>query len=114
MSAPATRAQVGAIHGECARLGFTEAGRDERLTACATLLGLDRLLSTRHLVMGDAGRLLGLLRQIPDRVALDAEVAAVQAGPRAAETAGHRTSLAGALAQAIAIFLAAPNLPRAS
>jgi hypothetical protein len=58
-SEPATCGQVGAIHGECQRLGLTD--RAERLAVTATLLGLDGLDSTRDLVMGDAGRLVRML-----------------------------------------------------
>jgi hypothetical protein len=49
---PATPNQVGAIHGECQRLGLGD--RNERLAACAQLPGLGGLGSTRDLVTGQA------------------------------------------------------------
>jgi hypothetical protein len=108
---PATRTQVGAIHGEFRRLGFIAAERDERLAACAALLGLDGLWSTRDLVMGDAGLLLRLLRELPGRAALDTAVAvAAAARSRSLGVAQHRLSLAEALAQAFAA-VAAARLP---
>jgi hypothetical protein len=99
---PATPLQVGAIHGEFRRLGFIAAERDERLAACAALLGLERLWSTRDLVMGDAGLLVRLLRELPDRAALIAAIAAAPASERPQTVAQHRLSLAAALAQALA------------
>jgi len=59
---PATRTQVGALHGQFRRLGFprweTSRDRAARLAACAALLGIDRLDSTRDLTMGQAGILI--------------------------------------------------------
>lgn len=64
-SEPATPNQVGAIHGEFRRLGIGD--RDKRLAITAELLGLGELDSTTDLVMGEAGRLIGILRQTRDR-----------------------------------------------
>jgi len=61
---PATRTQVGAVVGEFERLGVHD--RDERLMISAALLGLDELTSTGELVMGQAGKLVGILRSVPD------------------------------------------------
>ena len=62
---PLTRDQRGAIMGEFERLGIRDRG--ERLAICAELLDLDELGSTRDLVMGDAGRLVAMLRQARHR-----------------------------------------------
>lgn len=61
---PATRAQVGAVIGEFERLGIH--GRGQRLMITAALLGHDELASTGELMMGEAGKLVGILRAIPD------------------------------------------------
>ena len=63
--APLTAAQRGAIQGEFTRLGVTD--RAERLAISAALLGLDRLGSTTDLTQGQAGKLLGQLRDIRNR-----------------------------------------------
>jgi len=68
----ATSNQVGAIHRQFARLGVGD--RAERLAICAALLGLDELGSTTHLVMGQAGHLVGILRQARERADLPAVV----------------------------------------
>jgi hypothetical protein len=65
---PATPMQVGAIMGEFDRLGVAD--RAERLALSAELLGLDELDSTTDLMMGEAGRLVGILRSTRDRVEL--------------------------------------------
>jgi hypothetical protein len=76
---PATNTQVGAIIGEFDRLGV--AGRAERLAISAELLGLADLSSTTDLVMGDAGRLVAMLRRTRDRAGLpDLAAAAVDDG----------------------------------
>lgn len=62
---PATADQRGAVMGEFERLGIVDRG--ERLALAAELLGLDALGSTKELMMGDAGRLVGLLRRTRDR-----------------------------------------------
>jgi hypothetical protein len=73
---PATTAQVGAVIGEFDRLGVVD--RAERLAISAELLGLEELGSTTDLVMGDAGRLVNLLRSTRNRAALpDVAAAAV-------------------------------------
>jgi hypothetical protein len=61
----ATPTQVGAIIAEFRRLGVVDRG--ERLAISAALLGLGDLGSTSDLVMGDAGRLLSLMRHVRDR-----------------------------------------------
>ncbi|MHB1593889.1 MAG: hypothetical protein ACYCO9_06435 [Streptosporangiaceae bacterium] len=68
---PATPNQVGAIRGECDRLGLG-GDRDRRLAVCAAVLGLDGLGSTRDLQMGQAGRLVAVLREAGSLGALDA------------------------------------------
>lgn len=78
---PATDTQVGAIHGEFRRLGL-EHDRAARLEAVAALLGLDRLTSLTDLTMGQAGRLVGLLRTIETAGQLAAR-SRVAAGARA-------------------------------
>ena len=59
-SEPLTRDQLGAIHREFTRLGFSD--RDERLTLTAALARVPGPIgSTKDLVMGDAGRVVGAL-----------------------------------------------------
>ena len=101
---PATANQVGAAMGEFERLGFGLADRRERLAVAVALLRLDELRSTWDLTMGQAGRLVGLLRQIPDRAALDTELAAAGDEGQAEHVvsqgeAGEGVSLAAALAR---------------
>jgi hypothetical protein len=69
-TAPITPAQRAAILAEFTRLGLTD--RAERLGICAGLLGLSDLGSTNDLVMGQAGQLVGMLRNVRDRDALAA------------------------------------------
>lgn len=70
---PATPNQVGAIIGEWRRLGLGHPDdRAERLQLTARLLGLPEVGSTTDLVMGDAGRLIGMLRGCGDRASLGA------------------------------------------
>ena len=70
----ATQPQVGAILGEFRRMRIRR--RDERLLICATLLDLDGLGSTWHLTMGQAGKLVQILRATHDRAELDQRVEA--------------------------------------
>jgi hypothetical protein len=65
---PATATQVGAIIGEFRRLGIDN--RDERLAISAELLELGGLGSTTDLVMGQAGRLVDMLRRTAGRAEL--------------------------------------------
>jgi hypothetical protein len=67
-TAPATPAQIGVIISEFDRLGITDRG--ERLAISAALLELDGLGSTCDLVMGQAGALVRILRDTPDRASL--------------------------------------------
>lgn len=71
---PATATQVGAIIGEFGRLGVDD--RAERLAITAALLGLENVSSTTDLVMGDAGRLVAMLRRTHDRAELPEVTAA--------------------------------------
>lgn len=80
-STPATPAQVGAIVGEFERLGVVD--RAERLAISAELLGLENLGSTKHLVMGDAGRLYRMLLDVRDRGELPGVTAAAVDGDQA-------------------------------
>ena len=80
-ASPATVRQVGRVHREFARLGWPEADRAGRLAACAVLLGLDGLATSRDLSMGQAGRLIRVLSELPDLRALSGELAARRAGP---------------------------------
>ena len=70
----ATQPQVGAILGEFRRMRIRQ--RDERLLICATLLDLDGLGSTWDLTMGQAGKLVQILRATHDRAELDQRVEA--------------------------------------
>jgi hypothetical protein len=72
----ATRPQVGAILGEFHRIGIRQ--RDKRLLICATLLDLDELASTWKLTVGQAGKLVQILRAIHDRAELDQHVEAAK------------------------------------
>jgi len=74
----ATRTQVGAIHGEFRRLGVRQ--RDERLVISATLLDLDDLGSTSELTMGEAGKLVRILRATRDRAELEQRIDAANRG----------------------------------
>jgi hypothetical protein len=61
---PATRNQVGAIHGKFRDLGFRPGrDRDDRLAYTAALAGLDQLDSSSQLTQGEAGRVVGQLRE---------------------------------------------------
>jgi hypothetical protein len=63
----ATPAQVHAVMQEFTRLGLDHPGdRAGRLALTAWLLGLAEIGSTADLVMGDAGRLLTILRSAGD------------------------------------------------
>ena len=74
-SEPATPRQRGAVMREFGRLGFRDCDRAERLAAAANLLGIANLDSVHDLVMGQAGYLLHVLPEFPDRAALDEELA---------------------------------------
>jgi hypothetical protein len=81
----ATPNQVGAVQGHFERLGFRRylsprrpGDRAERLAISAELLGLDELESSRQLTQGQAGRLLRLLQDCPDRASL---LAAAETSP---------------------------------
>lgn len=72
---PLTAAQLGAIRGEFARLGYRDPyDRDARLTASARLLALGGLDSTKALTMGQAGCLYRQLCGFASRADLDAAV----------------------------------------
>lgn len=94
-SEPATFLQVRACVLECERLGLVD--RAGRLAACAALLGLAELGSTCDLCMGDAGRLLRLLRGCRDRGELDA----LLPRPEPARARPARPALAARWAQVI-------------
>ncbi|MGA2828445.1 MAG: hypothetical protein ABSF03_20265 [Streptosporangiaceae bacterium] len=63
----ATANQVGVIRYEFERLDFTGDDRAERLAACAALLGLGELASTKDLTKGQAGQLYRMLLDFRDR-----------------------------------------------
>jgi len=109
----ATPTQVGALHGEFRRLGYNEdEDRAERLAVCATLSGLGELETTSDLTMGEAGRLINLLRQTRDAGELAALLPArgEHQGDEVPAVEGGMT-LAQALARVIAIALAIWNKP---
>jgi hypothetical protein len=67
-SVPLTRDQRGAIMREAERLRLADpADRAERLAIFAELLGVDELGSTADLTLGQAGRLVAMLRDVGDR-----------------------------------------------
>lgn len=106
---PASPAQVGAVLSEFRRLGYRPGDRARRLAVSAALLGRTRLDSTRDLVMGDAGRLLRLLRAIRDPADLPGRHAAAVLPP-----AGEAPGIVAALAHimtALAVALGCP-IPR--
>jgi hypothetical protein len=106
---PATAAQRGAVMGEFQRLGLAGPGdRPERLAVCAALLGIDRLGSTRELVMGQAGQLVHALRHVPARADLAAVVAARK---RAADQAAARAAPVSAAAMLRAVAAAMAGCP---
>lgn len=76
----ATANQLGAIHEQCARLGFGDDDRAERLAVCAELLGLDALASTGDLTQGQAGRLYRALLAFGTRAELDGARPGVRTG----------------------------------
>jgi len=106
-SEPATPNQIGAVLREFGRLGLGgPADRAERLALSAILLGLDGLDSTRHLVMGDAGRLVRLLGEYQDAAELRAAAAAVSAARTVDVPApGRGLSMSEALTRALALVL---------
>src|ERR1039457_3788696 len=83
-TAPITPAQRAAILAEFTRLGVTD--RAERLGICAGLLGLSDLGSTNDLVMGQAGQLVSMMRNVGTR----AELAAVADGGLGGEDGNGR------------------------
>lgn len=109
-SAPATPAQVGAIRGEWRRL-WPECGRETRLSTCAALLGCGELGSTTDLVLGDAGRLLAMLRGFASRAELAAAASSDgedQAGePAREELASDGVSVGDALVRVMPAAFAA-------
>ena len=82
-SEPATPRQRGAVMREFGRLGFRDCDRAERLAAAANLLGIANLDSVHDLVMGQAGYLLHVLPEFPDRAALEAELTPLPPAPPA-------------------------------
>jgi hypothetical protein len=82
---PLTRTQLGAVHGEFERLGFGRADRAERLEISAAVAGYPgKLATTKDLTMGEAGRLIGVLRQCDDIADLIDPDESPPAGPPAA------------------------------
>jgi hypothetical protein len=75
---PVTPNQRGAIMHECERLGLVS-DRAERLALLGTLAGAAALGSTADLTMGQAGQVIGTLRDARDRDDLAALVAERQA-----------------------------------
>lgn len=64
---PLTATQLGAVHGEFERLGFGREDRADRLAISAALAGYPgELESTKDLTMGEAGKLIGILRECED------------------------------------------------
>jgi hypothetical protein len=92
---PLTPLQLGAIHGEWRRLGLHY--RPERLRLSAALAQVGAIGTTKDLTMGEAGRVVGQLRQC-----------ATLADARALASSGHaepvpaRTGLLAALWRALA------------
>jgi len=99
---PATPTQVGAAIAEFERLGIHD--RSERLALSAALLSLDELTSTTDLTMGQAGKLVGILRatrapsELPDLAGQDDDN---HDTPRPAPIAELLNSLVRAIASAI-------------
>jgi len=58
---PLTLTQLGAVHGEWRRLGLRD--RDERLRLSAAIAQAEPIGSTKELTLGEAGRLVGQLRE---------------------------------------------------
>jgi hypothetical protein len=67
---PATATQIGAVHGEYRRLGYSDDDRAAKLAVSAALLDLNGLTSHNELMMGQAGLLLSTLRAIGNRAQL--------------------------------------------
>lgn len=79
---PLTLNQLGAIHREFERLGFGEADRAERLEVSAILARYPgQLATTKDLTMGEAGRLVGVLRSCCNLEDLDAVLLAERPAP---------------------------------
>ena len=91
-SEPATARQRGAVMHELDRLGYRDCDRAERLAAAANLLGIAALDSVHDLVMGQAGYLLHVLPEFPDRAALEAELAPLPPAPPAQPSPPSRLS----------------------
>ena len=91
-SEPATPRQRGALMREFGRLGYRDCDRAERLAAAANLLGIANLDSVHDLLMGQAGYLLHVLPEFPDRAALEAELAPLPPAPPAQPSPPSRLS----------------------
>jgi hypothetical protein len=113
---PATPNQIGAVHREFGRLGVDD--RAERLAISAELLGLDEVGSTTDLVMGQAGRLVGILQQVDNRADLPAVPAGdishdqPGGGEDLADEPGGDVSLVDAIKAVILTFLIAQDTRR--
>jgi hypothetical protein len=82
-AAPLTGRQLGAIHGEFRRLGYRDRwDRAARLTATAALARCTPIATTKDLTEGEAGRVVGILRQCADADDLAAALAAARPEPR--------------------------------
>lgn len=110
---PATTAQVAAVVAEFGRLGVRD--RAGRLAISADLLGLDHLESTRHLVMGDAGRLIAILRNVEDRSGLPAVIVPARAAAdgrdrnRGASRPVALADVLGQLGMVLTVVFASPD-----
>jgi hypothetical protein len=102
----ATSAQVAAVNNQFWYLGFRRADRAERLAACAALLGLDGLSSTKDLTAREAEQLVRMLAQLRARGQLATVLAA--AGGALNEPAGVD---AGVLAVVLAFALCSGAWP---
>lgn len=103
----ATGRQVGAVAGAFERLGLRD--RAERLRLSAELLDLDELGSTYDLTMGQAGKLLAIVRGAHDLASLREIAAAAAAARQRANRRNGRGGLLGLVARAIDALTTAPK-----
>jgi hypothetical protein len=79
---PLTLNQLGAVHREFERLGYGRVDRVGRLEVSAILARYPgQLPTTKDLTMGEAGRLVGVLRSCRNLEDLDAAVLAERPAP---------------------------------
>jgi hypothetical protein len=102
----ATADQIAAVNNQFWYLGYRRADRAERLAACAALLELNELASTKDLTAAQAGQLVRVLAQLRSRGELRAVIGADAGKPLLARAAGEPVEVdPGTLAVVLAFAL---------